>query len=292
MNLADFIVDPSKPFDLKERSCDASDELVKKSDKKLKKSLAEVRDELIDLQQQLYSEKKQSLLIVFQGMDAAGKDSTIRHVFSGTDPAGCVVHSFKRPSSEELAGTYLQRYWDKFPQRGNIAIFNRSYYEEVSTVRVHSQLLALRGIDPASVGAHFWLQRCREIAAMEEHLANANVRVLKFYLHISKDEQRRRLLRRLYDPKRNWKFEMSDVTERDFWEDFQVARNVSFVETSTPACPWYVVPADSKPVLRYLIAQIVRDALVDMDPQVPTVSAKQAEDIEKGCEILFDPSDE
>ena len=226
-----------------------------------------------DLSQQqglLYALGQNSLLLVFQAMDAAGKDGAIKHVMSGVNPQGCQVFSFKHPSAEELAHDFLWRTTRNLPERGRIGIFNRSYYEEVLIVRVHPEILKAQSLPPEQ-GNHpgFWDHRYRSINDLEKHLYRNGTRVLKFFLHLSKEEQRQRFLRRLEDPTRSWKFSKYDLVERAFWKEYQTAYEECLAATSTEHAPWYVVPADDKLNARLIISQVVLHALKDLKMNYP-----------------------
>lgn len=211
-----------------------------------------------DLQYRLYAEDKQSLLIVLQGMDAAGKDGTIRHVMSGVNPQGCRISSFKKPSENELQRDYLWRIHKAVPCRGEIGIFNRSHYEDVLVVRVHN-------IVPKAV----WSQRYEQINRFERNLAECGTRIIKCYLHISKDEQKERLQRRIDDPRKNWKFNRQDLAERKKWKDYQKAFEEALSRCSKPWAPWFVIPCDRKWYRNFVVSSIVRETLEDMNPKIP-----------------------
>ncbi len=224
---------------------------------------------LDDLQKILYAHDHHSVLLVFQAMDAAGKDSTIRAVLSGVNPAGCQVHAFKRPSSEELDHDFLWRTTCRLPERGRIGVFNRSYYEEVLAVKVHPQFLDAQRL---SIGKHphkFWKQRYASIRCHERHLARNGTVIIKFWLNISKEEQRQRFLARLTEPEKNWKFEAADVAEREHWDAYMQAYEDALNETSRPWAPWYAIPADSKPYMRTTVAEIVVRTLENLDLRYP-----------------------
>ncbi len=211
-------------------------------------------------------------------MDAAGKDGAIRHIMSGVNPQGCQVYSFKHPSAEELEHDFLWRSTRSLPERGRIGIFNRSYYEEVLIVRVHPEILEGKGLPPESLNdKHFWKHRYRSIVDLEKHLHRNGTRVVKFFLHLSKEEQRRRFLARIDDPSKNWKFSRDDVDERRFWKDYQKAYEACLSATSTDDAPWYVVPADDKKSARLIISQIILDVLggLDLAYPKPTLSRKE-----------------
>jgi len=238
--------------------------------KKIKKKLGERIEALDDLQRRLYADDRFSLLLVFQAMDAAGKDGTIRAVLSGVNPAGCQVFSFKQPSAEELDHDFLWRTARRLPERGRIGVFNRSYYEEVLVVRVHPQYLeAQRLPDPPSDLAELWQRRYRSIREHEEHLARAGTVILKFWLNVSREEQRQRFLARLDEPRKNWKFSSGDVAERQHWEAYMAAYEEALNATSRPHAPWYAIPADDKPAMRLAVAEIVVETLKGLDLRFP-----------------------
>ena len=231
-----------------------------KSDDHYRKLLAAHIQELSELQNLLYAHNGYSLLLIFQAMDAAGKDGAIKHVMSGVNPQGCQVFSFKHPSAEELQHDFLWRTTRCLPERGRIGIFNRSYYEEVLVVRVHPEILRGQALpEELTQDKKFWEKRYRSINDLERHLHRNGTRILKFFLHLSKEEQRRRFLRRLDDPARNWKFSQFDLVERGFWKEYQSAYEECLVATSTENAPWFVVPADDKLNARLIISQIVCD---------------------------------
>jgi PPK2 family polyphosphate:nucleotide phosphotransferase len=231
--------------------------------------------EISDYQERLAAEDRRSLLVVIQAIDAGGKDSTIRNVFSGVNPAGVRVHSFKEPTEEELAHDYLWRYRQRLPAPGEIAVFNRSQYEEVLVVRVHPKLLEARGLSADGDLESVWRERYQQINAWEHQLTERGTRIVKVLLHISKEEQRVRFLRRLDLPEKNWKFAASDVRERAYWDDYQRAFSAMVSHTSTEWAPWYVIPADHKWFGRLATASIVLDALRRIDPQIPRLDPRQ-----------------
>jgi PPK2 family polyphosphate:nucleotide phosphotransferase len=230
---------------------------------------------LAEAQTRLYAADSWAILIILQAMDAAGKDSTIKHVMSGVNPHGCEVHSFKHPSPEELDHNFLWRYARVVPQRGHICVFNRSYYEEVLIVRVHPELLRAERIPDAKLDDEFWTTRYDDINAFERHLTRNGTVVLKFFLHLSKDEQRKRLLKRLNDPEKHWKFAAADLTERAFWNDYMKAYEDALSATSSKWAPWYIIPADHKWVSRALVARIVTSAIDSLNLQYPEVTKEQ-----------------
>jgi PPK2 family polyphosphate:nucleotide phosphotransferase len=252
------------------------DQTIAVHGKRLGRTLLKTAVSLIsDLQERLAAEDRRSLLVVLQAIDAGGKDSTIRHVFSGVNPAGVQVHSFKQPSKEELAHDYLWRYRQNLPSPGEIAVFNRSHYEEVLVVRVHPELLQARGISPDGDLDGVWRERYREINAWEHQLSESGVRIVKLLLNISKEEQRVRFLRRLDLPEKNWKFSASDIRERARWDDYQRAFSEMVSHTSTVWAPWHVIPADHKWFGRLATASLVLDALRAIDPQLPAVDPRE-----------------
>ena len=233
---------------------------------------------LTELQDKLYAQDRWSLLLVFQAMDAAGKDGAIKHVMSGVNPQGCQVVSFKAPSSEELDHDYLWRCNRNLPERGRIGIFNRSYYEEVLIVRVHPELLQQEKLPPKLLSKDIWDQRFRDIRAWERYLENNGVVVRKFFLHVSREEQKRRFLERIDNPAKNWKFSATDAQERRYWKDYMRAYEDMIRNTATKRSPWYVVPADNKWFTRIVVASAVIDTLDSLDLRYPKVrKEKRAE---------------
>ena len=228
--------------------------------------------DLDELQRKLYADNRWAMLLVFQAMDAAGKDSTIRAVFSGVDPAGCQVFSFKQPSAEELDHDFLWRTSKRLPERGRIGVFNRSHYEEVLVVRIHPEFLGGQHLpDPPKDLGELWKQRYASIRDHEEHLARSGTAVVKFWLHVSKDEQRKRFLDRIAEPHKNWKFSSGDVAERQHWDAYQEAYEEALNATSRPWAPWYAVPADDKSFLRLTVAEIVVATLESLHVDYPKV---------------------
>jgi PPK2 family polyphosphate:nucleotide phosphotransferase len=241
----------------------------KKEARKLLKSLV---DELYELQRVLYADDKFAILLIFQAMDAAGKDGTIRAVMTGVNPAGFQVYSFKQPSREELDHDYLWRTTVRSPERGRIGVFNRSYYEEVLVVRVHPEFLGSQKLSvPVDLNT-IWGTRYQSIAAHEEHLSRNGVVVLKFWLNVSKEEQKNRFLARIDDPEKHWKFSSGDVHERSYWDQYMAAYEDALNATSRPWAPWYAIPADSKSYMRYQVAKILVDNLKSLNLKYPTVS--------------------
>jgi PPK2 family polyphosphate:nucleotide phosphotransferase len=247
----------------------------------VKRTLADSMARIEELQQRLYAEGRWGVLIVLQGMDAAGKDGVVKHVMSGIDPQGCEVHSFKAPSAEELAHDFLWRIGKAVPARGRIGIFNRSHYEEVLVVRVHPDMLERQNLPPAATGKNIWKHRFKEICAFEHRLARNGTVVLKFHLRISKDEQRKRFLARLDEPFKRWKFSVNDVTERERWDDYMAAYQDMIRETSTDYAPWYVVPADHKHVAWLVISAAIIEALEGLKLAYPKVTGKALKRLKK-----------
>ncbi len=235
--------------------------------------LEETRKQLAAAQELLYASDTHSVLLVFQAMDAAGKDGTIRHVMSGVNPQGCQVYSFKKPSAEELDHNFLWRYMKSLPERGRIGIFNRSYYEDVLVVKVHPEWLGPGA--PAKVNKEFWEKRYEDINNFEKHLSRNGTLVLKFFLHVSKEAQRKRFLERLTKTEKHWKFSDADLAEREHWDEYQAAFEDAISATSTKRAPWYVIPADRKYVARALVADIVTVAIQDLGLKYPTVSEEK-----------------
>jgi PPK2 family polyphosphate:nucleotide phosphotransferase len=232
---------------------------------------------LSEYQARLAAQDTYALLVVFQAMDAAGKDGTIRHVMSGVNPQGVEVHSFKAPSPEELDHDYLWRYARKLPARGHIGIFNRSHYEEVLIVRVHEAILDAQKLPASSRRGDIWRRRFREINDWERYLTDQGYRIVKLFLNLSKEEQRRRFLARIDEPEKNWKFSAADVRERGYWDDYQKAFSEVLSQTSTEWAPWFVIPADDKPFARVAAAGVIADALIKIDPRFPSVDREARE---------------
>lgn len=252
----------------------------------LKESLADVTDQLADLQRILYANSTWSMLLIFQAMDAAGKDSTIRAVMEGVDPAGCDVYSFQQPSHNELAHDFLWRTAVKLPARGRIGIFNRSYYEEVLIVRVHPQLLDAQGLPGTIDRDSIWQQRFESITSHEEHLARSGTLILKFWLNVSREEQKNRFLSRLNEPQKNWKFSLKDVEERKHWDDYMHAYQQALAATSRPWAPWYAIPADDKAYMRVCVADIIVATLRSLGLDYPRIGPDEHAQFESMREIL------
>jgi PPK2 family polyphosphate:nucleotide phosphotransferase len=255
--------------------------------KEAKDLLAEGVERLSDLQERLYAQDRWAMLLIFQAMDAAGKDSVIEHVMKGVNPQGCEVHSFKQPSQEELDHDFMWRTNRRLPERGKIGIFNRSYYEEVLVVRVHAGLLAKEKMPEKLVTKDIWKERFKDIRAFERYLARNGTVILKFFLHVSKEEQKRRFLERIDNPAKNWKFAMGDVEERKLWEDYMAAYEDMIRNTSRPEAPWFVVPADNKWFTRLVVAAEVVEALDDLNLKFPSVTGETRSELAKARKILM-----
>jgi PPK2 family polyphosphate:nucleotide phosphotransferase len=252
-----------------------------------KSMLAEGVKRLRGLQEKLYADGRWSVLIVVQAMDAAGKDSLIAHVMSGINPQGCEVHSFKAPSDEELQHDFLWRIAQRLPSNGRIGIFNRSHYEEVLTVRVHPEHLARQNLPKQSNGKDLWQQRFKDIRAFEQHLARNGTLILKFFLNVSLEEQRRRFLDRIEEPAKRWKFSMGDIAERKLWPKYMEAYEDMIRETSRPEAPWFVVPADNKWFTRLVVAAAIGDAMERLDLAFPKVEGKALAELQKVRKALL-----
>jgi PPK2 family polyphosphate:nucleotide phosphotransferase len=235
---------------------------------------------LTRLQEKLYAQDRWAVLVVLQGLDAAGKDGVIKHVMSGVNPQGCDVHAFKSPTNEELDHDYLWRTHKYIPERGKIGIFNRSYYEEALIVRVHPTLLKAERLPEALITKQIWDQRYEDINAFEEYLTRNGVLIRKFFLHVSKEEQKKRFLERLEDPKKNWKFSMADVNERGFWKDYQEAYQEMIQNTASKHAPWFVVPADNKWFTRLIVASAIIQALDELHLSFPEVDKAKKKELE------------
>jgi PPK2 family polyphosphate:nucleotide phosphotransferase len=258
-----------------------------KSKKRYQELLGQHVEELSSLQQLHYASNRYALLLIFQGMDAAGKDGAIRHVMSGVNPEGCQVSSFKQPSAEELEHDFLWRTTLRLPERGQIGIFNRSYYEEVLVVRVHPEILRSQGLsEELRDEKAIWQERYRSIVDSEEHLHRNGTRIVKIFLHLSKDEQRKRFLERIDEPEKNWKFSLADIHERKFWKHYMEAYEACLKATSTPHAPWYVVPADDKDNARLIVSQIVLDALKELKLAYPRTTPKRRRELKSIGKLL------
>ena len=251
-----------------------------------KKLLAEGVKRLSELQERLYPQDRWAVLLILQAMDAAGKDSVIKHVMRGVNPQGCDVHSFKQPSQEDLDHDFMWRSARCLPERGRIGIFNRSYYEEVLVVRVHPEILAKEKIPARLVTKDIWYERFKDIRAFERYLARNGTVVLKFFLNVSKEEQKRRFLERIDEPSKNWKFSMGDVAERKLWDKYMAAYEDMIRHTSRPEAPWHVVPADNKWFTRLVVAAEVVEALDRLGLKYPKVAGAARRDLERARQIL------
>jgi PPK2 family polyphosphate:nucleotide phosphotransferase len=280
-----FLVPPGSKISLtKDYDPGFKAEFIKKKDAAAK--LQEGVELLSKYQDMLYARSSHALLLVFQAMDAAGKDGTIKHVMSGINPQGCDVCSFKAPSAEELSHDYLWRCLKRLPERGRIGIFNRSYYEEVLVVRVHPELLAAQRLPEEVRGKDLWKRRFEEINNFERYLVDNGIVVLKFFLNVSKAEQKKRFLKRIDRPEKNWKFSAGDVKERACWDAYMAAYEDAFNHTSTPWAPWYIIPADHKWFTRLAVAAVIYQAMKDLDLSYPTVSDEHKQALLKAREIL------
>ena len=277
INSEDFLVKEGDSVDLSKWSSHI--EPPYKSNKKYKKLLEDHVLQLSELQQLHYARGKHAILLIFQAMDAAGKDGAIKHVMSGINPQGCQVFSFKSPSALELKHDFLCRTTRSLPERGRIGIFNRSYYEEVLVVRVHPDMLINEAISDGSISsknfAKLWHERYCSINDMEKHLYANGTRIVKFFLHLSKEEQRKRFLARIDEPNKNWKFSMADIKERKFWDSYMNAYEECLSNTSTKKSPWYIVPADDKHTARLIVSQILLDTMKGLKMSYPKVSEKR-----------------
>jgi PPK2 family polyphosphate:nucleotide phosphotransferase len=279
-----FRIEPGKRVRL--RKFDPDDTAPFKSRSEVEGRLQKDLDELFRLQELLHATQSWSMLLVFQAMDAAGKDSAIKHVMRGLNPQGTRVASFKSPSSTELAHTFLWRVTDPLPERGQIGVFNRSHYEEVLIVRVHPEILEGQRLPRELVGKKIWQRRYEDINAFEKHLARNGTVIRKFFLHVSKDEQRRQFLERLDEPAKNYKFSMGDVKERERWDDYMEAYEEALSATSTAHAPWYVVPADHKWFTQLVIARVAVKALAGLDLAYPKPSAARQKELEAARALL------
>lgn len=274
-------------IDLADYPTDLGDELRKKE---LKGALDKDRERIVELQENLYAHGDQALLLVFQAMDAAGKDSCVDHVMSGVNPQGCHVTSFKAPSSEELAHDFLWRHAKAVPAKGMIGIHNRSHYEEVLVVKVHAEYLAaqrLPGLDPKKQPKDFWEGRYRSIREFEAHLARQGVAIMKFFLHVGKEAQKERFLERIDDARKNWKFNAGDVNERAHWDAYQRAYADAIGATAAEHAPWFIVPADDQWETRAIVGRLVREQLETMHKKLPPLTAERKEQLARAREALL-----
>lgn len=262
---------------------------VYKSKKHYHKLLQRHVEQLSALQRLHYASNRYALLLIFQAMDAAGKDGAIRHVMSGVNPQGCQVFSFKHPSATELEHDFLWRTTRSLPERGRIGIFNRSYYEEVLIVRVHPEILRTQGLPDALLDeSEIWNERYRSIVDLEDHLFRNGTRIIKFFLHLSKEEQRKRFLERIDEPDKNWKFSVADIHERGFWTQYMTAYENCLSATSTDHAPWYVVPADDKENARLIVSQVILDAFNELEMAYPKTTAKRRRELKSIRKQLAD----
>jgi PPK2 family polyphosphate:nucleotide phosphotransferase len=279
INADDFRVRPGKKVDLDKWPTKGKP--VYSSEDEYTSLLEEHIEKLSAQQDLLYASNSYALLLIFQAMDAAGKDSAIKHVMSGVNPQGCQVFSFKHPGAEELSHDFLWNATRRLPERGHIGIFNRSYYEEVLIVRVHREILSGEELPKELQDAkHFWRDRYRSINSLEDHLHRNGTRVLKFFLHLSKEEQRKRFLKRIEQPEKNWKFSAADIAERGYWNEYMKAYEECLGATSTDNAPWYIVPADDKESTGLIISRIVLDALKGLDMAYPKTSPKRRRELQ------------
>jgi PPK2 family polyphosphate:nucleotide phosphotransferase len=279
-----FIVPPNKKIKLKNYDTKYTGNYKKRED--AESDLREDVERLAKLQDMLYAQNIYSLLIIFQAMDAAGKDGAIKHVMSGVNPQGCQVFSFKTPSHEELDHDYLWRSMKALPERGRIGLFNRSYYEEVLVVRVHPELLKFQQLPPKSKDKTIWKNRFKEINNFERYLAQNGIHVLKFFLNVSKDEQKKRFLDRINKPEKNWKFSINDAKERGHWKEYMTAYEDMFNNTSTEWSPWHIIPADNKWFTRAAVADLIVSKLKSLKLHYPKVSEAHKEELLKAKALL------
>jgi PPK2 family polyphosphate:nucleotide phosphotransferase len=279
INTKKFLVREGSSVDLKKWPTRVAP--VYKGEDDYKKLLADHVAKLSEQQELLYASNSYALLLVFQAMDAAGKDGVISHVMSGVNPQGCDVTSFKHPSPTELKHDFLWRTTLPLPERGKIGIFNRSYYEEVLILRVHPEILRAEGVPGAEDKKSFWDERYHSIRALERHLDSNGTRIIKFFLHLSKEEQRKRFLARIDDPEKNWKFSESDIQERGFWKDYTKAYEKCLTATSTQHAPWYVVPADDKLNTRLIVSRVVLETLADLKLKFPKSPVERQQELLK-----------
>lgn len=277
MNIANFKIKPNAKVKLSKFPTGSGS---KKIDKEaFKASLQKDIDEISDYQYKLYAEDRQSLLIILQGMDASGKDSTIKHIMNGVNPQGVIVHSFKHPSTQELEHDYLWRHIQKLPEHGHITIFNRSHYENVLIAKVHPEIVLaerLPGVfTKANIDEKFWKNRYKQIVNFEKNIIQNGTHVLKFFLHLSKKEQAKRFIERIDNKEKHWKFSPTDLTERGFWDDYQSAYEQALKNTSTKKSPWYIIPADDKDFTHQLIGKIILEKLKEINPVFPEVGKEE-----------------
>jgi PPK2 family polyphosphate:nucleotide phosphotransferase len=285
--ISKFRISDGKDFSLKNFDAGYADGFEKSDAKAV---LDDLIEQTFDLQTELYAANKYALLIIFQAMDAAGKDSAIAHTLSGINPQGCQVYSFKQPSTEDYDHDFLWRHYKALPERGRIGIHNRSHYENVLISKVHPELLLnerLPGIDSVKDADHrFWAKRYESIRSFEDHLTTNGTVIIKFFLNVSKDEQKERFLERIDDPKKNWKFSSADIEERQRWDDYMHAYEKAIKETATKDCPWYIVPADKKWFTRIAISTIILETLKDLKLKYPTLPKEEKQKLEESKKRL------
>jgi PPK2 family polyphosphate:nucleotide phosphotransferase len=285
MNTEKFLIKDGAKVDLKDHPTDFCSDYIDKEE--AQEDLQKNVEKLRKWQDVLYAEDKQSLLIIFQAMDAAGKDGAIEHVMSGVNPQGCHVVSFKQPSDEELSHDFLWRCAKNAPERGKIGIFNRSHYEEVLVVRVHPQILASQHLpDDIKNDKNIWKKRFEQIRNFESNLAASGTHILKFFLNVSKEEQKERFLSRIAEEDKNWKFSMGDVKERGFWDDYMKAYADAISNTSTEEAPWYIIPADKKWFTRLAVSEVIVKKLESMKPNYPVVTAEHKAELAEAKKML------
>ncbi len=280
-----YRIDSGRHFRLKD--FDPADTAHVHSREHAEQALQQDIQRMAELQDKLYAQDRWALLLIFQAMDAAGKDGVIKHVMSGLNPQGCQVYSFKAPSDLELQHDFLWRTTRCLPERGHIGIFNRAYYEEVLIARVHPEVLNNEKIPAALVAKNIWEERFEDIRSFERHMARNGTVIRKFFLHVSKKEQKKRFLARLEEPGKNWKFSESDIQERKYWDDYQAAYEDMIRNTATEHAPWYVVPADNKWFTRLVVSAVVVDTLESLDLAYPTVSEAKRKELEAAKKILL-----
>ena len=291
MNLMEentYMVKPGQHIKIAELPTSAHEQ--KPDKKELEKLLQDDIKEISEYQYRLYAEGRQSLLVILQGMDASGKDSAVRHIMSGLNPQGVLVYSFKAPTSSELSHDFLWRHYIKLPEKGQLVVFNRSHYENVLISKVHPEIVLtekLPGIDSVDkLDEEFWMKRYQQINDFEHAISASGIHILKFFLHISYKEQRKRFLKRIDEKEKHWKFSSSDITEREFWDNYQHAYEDVLNETSKGYAPWYAVPADNKWYAHLLMGKIILDKLKQMDPKFPVTTKNEEAQLEKAKEKL------
>ncbi|MBN2814276.1 MAG: polyphosphate kinase 2 family protein [Bacteroidales bacterium] len=288
MNIKQFMAEPGRFTSLKDYATDNTGDISDKGE--AKEWLKKYVEEMQVLQEKLYAGNSHAVLLIFQAMDGAGKDSTIEHVMSGVNPQGCQVYSFKQPSAEELDHEFLWRTAKRLPERGRIGIFNRSYYEEVLVTRVHPDLLIRQHLPdvetPESVDDKFWEHRYQSINEHEQHLHRNGTTIIKFFLNISKKEQATRFLKRIEQPDKNWKFSLADLEERKMWDHYQEAYEQMIRATSTSQAPWYIIPADKKWFMRLVVAEIILQRMRELDLKYPDLTTQQKADLKTGRDLL------